>query len=133
MDWLQRASDKCKSCVNKACCNVYLLIYSAVKTVWVMGHSFVARAEQRAREKSWSDGFSNTTVSWMGMAGMRWAMLETKFIQHVGKCGRMPDVLIIHLGGERPDYKWQGSTPARDAAQPDEAGNPPGGWGSSLV
>ncbi|XP_066452164.1 uncharacterized protein [Eleutherodactylus coqui] len=70
--------------------------------VWIVGHSFVFWAKQRAAERCYSEllGLNNElfVIYWAGRRGMRWGSLMSELIQKQA-IWPVPDILIIHLGG----------------------------------
>ncbi|XP_069812354.1 serine/arginine repetitive matrix protein 1-like isoform X2 [Dendropsophus ebraccatus] len=68
--------------------------------VWLIGHSFIHRAAQRAscRPGGLSLGFSQADVSWRGVGGLRWLRVLSEVIA-ISKQVHGPAVLVIHAGG----------------------------------
>ncbi|XP_069802067.1 uncharacterized protein [Dendropsophus ebraccatus] len=68
--------------------------------VWIIGHSFIHRAAQRAscRPGGLNLGFSQANVSWRGVGGMRWLRVLSEVIA-ISKQLHGPAVLVIHAGG----------------------------------
>ncbi|XP_069803914.1 uncharacterized protein [Dendropsophus ebraccatus] len=71
-------------------------------SVWIIGHSFIQRAAQRAESYCYSPNLSLSpelvTVYWMRIEGQHWDGLPNQLRL---KCAQypQPDIIIIHLGG----------------------------------
>ncbi|KAM8930714.1 uncharacterized protein RCH25_006646 [Pelodytes ibericus] len=74
----------------------------AVRKVWLIGHSYIFWARQRAAIRSGGErlGFPAAVaeVRWIGIRGMRWVRLLPELVSLSRLLGP-PDVLLIHLGG----------------------------------
>ncbi|XP_068106722.1 uncharacterized protein [Hyperolius riggenbachi] len=72
------------------------------QVVWIIGHSFIFWARRRAKERPYTDNLDLDTDSfqiyWKGCRGMRWEALLPKLVCLVDEWP-VPDILIIHLGG----------------------------------
>lgn len=75
--------------------------------VWVLGHSFVHRAAQRAsyRPGGRSLGIRNINISWRGVPGLRWLRTLPEVVA-ISKISPGPIVLVIHAGGNYLCYTW---------------------------
>ncbi|XP_040271179.1 uncharacterized protein LOC120986584 isoform X2 [Bufo bufo] len=69
-------------------------------TVWMVGHSYIFWAAQRAecRPGGRSLGFSDVRVSWRGIRGLRWSQLLPQVVE-IGTQAIGPVVLVVHAGG----------------------------------
>ncbi|XP_044130369.1 uncharacterized protein LOC122923581 isoform X2 [Bufo gargarizans] len=69
-------------------------------TVWLVGHSYIFWAAQRAecRPGGRSLGFSDVRVSWRGIRGLRWSQLLSQVVE-IGTQAVGPVVLVVHAGG----------------------------------
>ncbi|CAJ0933156.1 unnamed protein product [Ranitomeya imitator] len=72
------------------------------RLVWIMGHSFVFWAAERAavRLDGCQLGFSRdvATLRWIGKRGMTWSQFLPDFHRFV-RWDQVPQILVIHLGG----------------------------------
>ncbi|CAJ0919313.1 unnamed protein product [Ranitomeya imitator] len=72
------------------------------RLVWIMGHSFVFWAAERAavRPDGRQLGFSRdvATLRWIGKRGMTWSQFLPDFHRFV-RWDQVPQILVIHLGG----------------------------------
>ncbi|XP_044130444.1 uncharacterized protein LOC122923654 [Bufo gargarizans] len=68
--------------------------------VWIVGHSYVFWAAQRAdcRPGGRSLGFREVDVAWRGIRGLRWAQLMSQVVE-IGSQASGPVVLVLHAGG----------------------------------
>ncbi|XP_068091150.1 uncharacterized protein [Hyperolius riggenbachi] len=72
------------------------------QVVWIIGHSFIFWARRRAKERPYTDNLDldcdSFQIYWKGCRGMRWEALLPKLVCLVDEWP-VPDILIIHLGG----------------------------------
>ncbi|XP_069481364.1 uncharacterized protein [Ambystoma mexicanum] len=71
------------------------------RKVWANGHSFITRAEKRARARPRRGihfGFQETERVWLGTPGMQWRALLPALCSQLSRMGA-PRMLIVHLGG----------------------------------
>ncbi|OCT55830.1 hypothetical protein XELAEV_18003287mg, partial [Xenopus laevis] len=76
-------------------------LYSSKKTVWIVGHSFVCWAEERAVRRPYTSNLLDpckSQVFWFGRRGMKWADLWSA-IWAARATFPKPDIIIVHLGG----------------------------------
>ncbi|XP_077127852.1 uncharacterized protein LOC143783335 [Ranitomeya variabilis] len=76
-------------------------VYGSFKpTVWVVGHSFVYWAYERAklRPGGTNVGFPKLEVSWRGIKGLRWRQIFLEMVD-IAKRAKGPVVLVLHAGG----------------------------------
>ncbi|XP_071979829.1 uncharacterized protein [Engystomops pustulosus] len=68
--------------------------------VWILGHSHVYWAEQRAmiRPGGRSMGFYNADVRWRGIRGLRWLQALPELVD-ISRYAEAPSILVLHLGG----------------------------------
>ncbi|XP_068090389.1 uncharacterized protein [Hyperolius riggenbachi] len=70
--------------------------------VWILGHSYIYWAQRRAIRRPYSENlffdFDDCHVLWQGIRGMKWAGLCSLVYSKLHSCP-VPDVLVIHLGG----------------------------------
>ncbi|XP_071980183.1 uncharacterized protein [Engystomops pustulosus] len=69
-------------------------------TVWILGHSFIYWAEQRAmvRPGGRSLGFFDADVRWRGIRGLRWMQALPEVVD-ISRYSASPSILVLHLGG----------------------------------
>ncbi|XP_041435901.1 uncharacterized protein LOC121399387 isoform X1 [Xenopus laevis] len=71
--------------------------------VWLLGHSYVSRAQRRAAVKKRHGrqlGFPEGRISiqWFGFPGLQWSGVWPALLR-LAKAGSRPDILVIHAGG----------------------------------
>lgn len=73
---------------------------SCVPDIWLLGHSYVFRAAQRAeyRPGGHNLGFYHARVSWRGVGGLRWHRVLHEVVD-ISRSVRGPVILLIHAGG----------------------------------
>lgn len=71
-----------------------------VPVVWLLGHSYIYWAAQRAeyRPGGRNLGFHNVDVSWRGIRGLRWSQVLSAAVS-ISQSVRGPVILVIHAGG----------------------------------
>ncbi|XP_071969433.1 uncharacterized protein [Engystomops pustulosus] len=69
-------------------------------TIWILGHSFIYWAEQRAmvRPGGRSLGFFDAVVRWRGIKGLRWMQALPEVVD-ISRYSVSPSILVLHLGG----------------------------------
>ncbi|XP_054840374.1 uncharacterized protein LOC129333070 [Eublepharis macularius] len=70
------------------------------KRVLICGHSMVFWAARQAKKTQFGSQLGLSlwaTVEWQGRRGLRWPGLLPLLFE--GRCGPLPDILVIHLGG----------------------------------
>ncbi|KAM4048973.1 uncharacterized protein ACNLHF_027154 [Anomaloglossus baeobatrachus] len=69
-------------------------------SVWVLGHSYVYWAGQRAevRPGGKSLGFVNAEVNWRGIRGLTWSQVLPEVV-NISRTAVRPVVLVLHAGG----------------------------------
>ncbi|KAM4021087.1 uncharacterized protein ACNLHF_001246 [Anomaloglossus baeobatrachus] len=69
-------------------------------SVWVLGHSYVYWAGQRAevRPGGKSLGFVNAEVNWRGIRGLTWSQVLPEVV-NISRTAVGPVVLVLHAGG----------------------------------
>ncbi|XP_069801958.1 uncharacterized protein [Dendropsophus ebraccatus] len=69
-------------------------------TVWILGHSYIFRAGQRAdvRPGGRSLGFRHIEVYWRGIRGLRWPQVLSEVMSIAGVTSG-PVILVVHAGG----------------------------------
>ncbi|XP_063810639.1 uncharacterized protein LOC135037597 isoform X1 [Pseudophryne corroboree] len=76
---------------------------AGVKQVWIMGHSFIHWAEERAAARPYGRDLGlpqvNWAVRWFGVRGMRWSQLRKAVLRAEATAGQAPEVVVLHLGG----------------------------------
>nr|XP_033817353.1 uncharacterized protein LOC117368118 isoform X2 [Geotrypetes seraphini] len=76
------------------------------RTVWIVGHSFVHWAGERAAIRPGGQHLGlqhlGIRVSWWGQRGMRWHQL-LPLLADFRRRPRRPDILLLHLGGNDVD------------------------------
>ncbi|XP_072000851.1 uncharacterized protein [Engystomops pustulosus] len=74
--------------------------YDSRPTVWILGHSFIYWAEQRAmvRPGGRSLGFFDADVRWRGIKGLRWMQALPEVVD-ISRYSVSPSILVLHLGG----------------------------------
>ncbi|XP_029473889.1 uncharacterized protein LOC115099943 [Rhinatrema bivittatum] len=69
---------------------------------WIVGHSFVHRAQRRARKRPYGENLSidpeELSVQWFGKGGMRWEELRDFLQGNIVRRG-VPRFILLHLGG----------------------------------
>lgn len=66
--------------------------------MWIVGHSFIARAERHPLASRASVLMGGRKVRWLGVGGMRWQELLGVLFRNEAVWGR-PSWLVVHLGG----------------------------------
>lgn len=76
------------------------ILGSVVPQVWLLGHSYLFWAAQRADSRPGGRqlGFRNVEVTWRGRRGLRWLQVLPEAID-ISRNSRSPVVLVIHAGG----------------------------------
>lgn len=74
--------------------------FSGVPVLWIVGHSFIYRAAQRAEDRPGGRnlGFAGVRVTWRGHRGLRWAQVFSEVV-NISRQVRAPVVLVLHVGG----------------------------------
>ncbi|XP_041427048.1 uncharacterized protein LOC108697507 [Xenopus laevis] len=69
-------------------------------TVWMVGHSYIRRAEQRAAFRPGGDtlGFTGVQFQWRGIGGLRWLQILPEVVA-ISRVTPPPVILVIHAGG----------------------------------
>ncbi|XP_077154645.1 uncharacterized protein LOC143817270 isoform X1 [Ranitomeya variabilis] len=73
---------------------------SGSPTVWLLGHSYIFWAGQRAefRPGGRNLGFRGLNFSWRGIKGLQWPQVLPEIVD-ISKEARSPVVLVLHAGG----------------------------------
>ncbi|XP_044158605.1 uncharacterized protein LOC122944427 isoform X3 [Bufo gargarizans] len=68
--------------------------------VWLLGHSYIFWAAQRAecRPGGRSLGFREVEVHWRGLRGLRWSQVLPEVVE-IGRRSVGPVILVLHAGG----------------------------------
>ncbi|XP_054870985.1 uncharacterized protein LOC129350063 [Amphiprion ocellaris] len=66
--------------------------------VWIIGSSYIRRAEDAAHEEFGPNLGLNATVHWFGKGGLRWNGVIPRFYAELAQ-QTPPDVLVVHAGG----------------------------------
>ncbi|CAI5659661.1 unnamed protein product [Oreochromis niloticus] len=66
--------------------------------VWIIGSSYIRRAESEAKEIFGENFGLNAKVQWFGKEGMRWRGVLPCFYEELSRQSP-PDILVIHAGG----------------------------------
>ncbi|XP_077140614.1 uncharacterized protein LOC143805312 isoform X2 [Ranitomeya variabilis] len=74
-----------------------------VKTIWIMGDSFVHLAEERATRCSYGTWLGlprdKCKVFWFGRTGLHWDEMQT-LVEKAARQSPSPDILVIHAGAK---------------------------------
>lgn len=106
-----RASRKVKSCVwvdrGRVAtwvtfvwsCFLNVVFLLGAPEVWLVGHSYICRVAQRAKDRPGgrSLGFSGVRVTWRGHRGLRWAQVLGEVVG-ISRVAQAPVVLVLHVG-----------------------------------
>ncbi|XP_047452877.1 uncharacterized protein LOC125015220 isoform X2 [Mugil cephalus] len=82
--------------------------HQRVTKIWIIGSSYVRRAERPAYQIFGENLGLNAQVKWFGKGGMRWREVLPRFYSQLSTQGP-PDILVVHAGGND-----LGLTPARE-------------------
>ncbi|XP_029461829.1 uncharacterized protein LOC115093754 [Rhinatrema bivittatum] len=73
-----------------------------LKCAWIMGHSFIHRAQRRAMKRPYGEHLEldplGWSVAWFSRRGMEWDEFLQFVVQRIDLLG-VPDMLLVHLGG----------------------------------
>lgn len=81
--------------------DVCFLSLGGCKVVWILGHSFVFWAEQKAAVRDIKKlGFpvNQVSIQWFGFCGLKWPGLFDR-VMELAASEEHPHVMVIHAGG----------------------------------
>lgn len=81
-------------------CFLNVVFLLGAPEVWLVGHSYICRAAERAEDcpGGQSLGYFGVRVTWRGHRGLRWAQVLGEVVG-ISQVAQAPVVLVLHVGG----------------------------------